>query len=194
VATSFVTGKIGGTTMQVHEWSGVAILVLVLFRVVWGFVGGVHSRFIAFVTGPRKALEYARTLFRPQAKPYLGHNPLGGWSIIAMLVALGIQAGTGLFANDDILTEGPLFAWVSKDTSDWLTGIHHFNQNFLVALVALHLSAVLFHLVVKHENLIPAMVTGYKSWPEGAADASGSSIKAVLLLAALASGAYLVLY
>ena len=194
VTLSFITGKIGGTAMQYHEWSGIAIVVLLLFRVAWGIMGGAHSRFAAFLRGPREVAAYARAIFGRDDRPYLGHNPLGGWSIMAMLGVLALQAGTGLFANDDILTEGPLYHLVGKDTSDWLTGIHHTNQNILVGLVALHLAAVAFHLVVKHENLITPMVTGYKPWPEAVDAGAGGAIKAVLLAAFLALGVYLAIY
>lgn len=196
VVLSFVTGKMGGTVMQYHEWSGVAVLVLLLFRLIWGFVGGAQARFSVFVTGPRKVFDYARSFFRADAKHYLGHNPMGGWSIIAMLVTLSIQAGTGLFANDDILTEGPLFEWVSKDTSDWLTRIHHINQNVLVALVALHIGAILFYLVVKRENLVAPMITGFKHWHEAVdpARATGSVTRAFFLATALAVFTYAAIY
>ena len=194
VAFSFYTGKTGGTLMQYHEWSGVAILVLVLFRVLWGFWGGAYARFGDFLEGPRKVLRYASNLFGRGYRPHLGHNPLGGWSVVAMLASLFVQAATGLFANDDIFTEGPLYAWVGKDTSDWLTGIHHINQNVLLGLVALHLGAVAFHFVVKRENLIAPMVTGRKAWPEAAAPGGGSLIRALALVGVLATAAYLVIY
>jgi cytochrome b len=109
VIISFVTGNIGGNAMQYHEWSGFVILVLLVFRLVWGFLGGRQSRFSAFVRGPAAVLRYATALIKGNSPPVLGHNPLGGWSILAMMLALFVQVGTGLFANDDILTEGPLY-------------------------------------------------------------------------------------
>lgn len=194
VAVSFVTGKLGGTVMQYHEWSGVTILVLILFRVLWGFFGGTPSRFATFVRGPRKVFDYARSLVGKGHEPYLGHNPMGAWSIIAMLTVLSIQVGTGLFANDDILTEGPLFHLVGKETSDWLTGIHLINQNILIALIALHLGAILFYLVVKHDNLILPMITGRKQWHEPASGADGHTAKAAILAVVLAAGVYWMIY
>lgn len=194
VAFSFYSGKTGGTLMQYHEWSGVTILGLVLFRVLWGFWGGAYARFADFLKGPRKVWRYAFSLFGPDYRLHLGHNPLGGWSIIAMLACLFVQAATGLFANDDIFTEGPLYAWVSKDTSDWLTGIHHLNQNILLGLVALHLAAIALHFLVKHENLVIPMVTGCKAWHKTAPGGEASLTKAVVLAAVLATAAYLVIY
>ena len=153
------------STMDWHIWGGYAVLALVLFRLIWGFVGSETARFSDFVRGPGAALEYVRALLRGETPHYLGHNPLGAWSIVAMLVLLLVQAGTGLFANDDILIEGPLYAWVSKGTSDWLTTIHKLNFNLLLLVIAVHLSAVLFYLLVKRENLVHPMLTGHKRLP-----------------------------
>lgn len=141
------------------------MLVLVLFRVIWGFAGSDTARFRDFIRGPGAALAYVKALLRGETPLYLGHNPMGGWSIVAMLVLLLIQAGTGLFANDDITTEGPLYGWVSKGTSDWLTTIHKFNFNLLLLVIAVHISAVLFYLFVKRENLIHPMLSGRKHLP-----------------------------
>lgn len=152
-------------TMAYHVWGGYAVLALVLFRLIWGFVGSDTARFGDFLRGPGAALEYAKALRRGETPHYLGHNPMGGWSIVAMLALLLIQAGTGLFANDDILIEGPLYAWVSKGTSDWLTSIHKLSFNLLLLVIAVHISAVLFYLLVKRENLIHPMLSGRKRLP-----------------------------
>jgi cytochrome b len=193
VVVSFVSGNIGGNMMTYHMWSGYGILVLLLFRLAWGIAGGRQSRFGAFVRGPGTVVRYAAEFMKSESKPYLGHNPLGGWSVIAMLLALLVQAGTGLFANDDIFTEGPLYLLVSKDVSDWLTDIHLVNRYILIFLVAIHLFAVFYHLVVKRDNLIKPMITGVKLW-HGPADASSGSLWAAALIAALAGGAiYLII-
>jgi cytochrome b len=164
VAGSFASGKVGGNAMLYHEWCGEAILALLLFRLVWGFIGSAPSRFRTFLAGPSTVFRYALTLFRRDNDHHLSHNPLGGWSVMAMLLTLFIQAGTGLFANDDIATTGPLYKWVSKATSDRLTSIHHFNHDVIIVLVAVHVAAVLFHLIYKRENLITPMITGRRSW------------------------------
>jgi cytochrome b len=164
VVSSFATGKLGGNWMHYHERCGEAILALLLFRLVWGFIGSTASRFHTFLAGPSAVLRYARTLFRREPDHRLSHNPLGGWSVAAMLLVLLIQAATGLFANDDIATEGPLYKWVSKAASDRLTSIHHLNHDLIILLVALHVAAVLFHLVYKKENLLRPMITGVKQW------------------------------
>jgi cytochrome b len=164
VIISFVTGKLGGNAMQYHKWSGFTILALILFRLIWGFIGSGESRFVTFVRGPSAVVRYAMIVLRKNSPSCLGHNPLGGWSIIAMLFVLLVQAATGLFANDDIATEGPLFGWVSKATSDALTRIHRLNQEAIIALVSIHILAVLFYFIYKRENLIKPMITGVKHW------------------------------
>jgi len=165
LVTSVVTGQLGGNAMTWHMWSGYAILALVLFRVIWGIVGSHYARFADFVYGMRATLGYAGRLARLDPPPYAGHNPLGGWSVVLMLLCVAVQVVTGLFANDDIATEGPLVKHVSEATSTLLTRIHKLNINVLYVLVGVHVAAALFYLVVKRENLIGAMFTGMKRVP-----------------------------
>ncbi|HSM89765.1 MAG TPA: cytochrome b/b6 domain-containing protein, partial [Desulfobacterales bacterium] len=171
VAVSFASGKIGCNAMPYHERCGEVILALLIFRVAWGFIGSSPSRFRTFLAGPATVLRYALTLFRREPDHYLSHNPLGGWSVMAMLLAMLIQAATGLFANDDIATTGPLYKWVSKAASDRLTAIHHLNHDVLITIIAVHFAAVLFHLIYKKENLILPMITGIKQREEDFAEA-----------------------
>ena len=192
VGTSFLTGKIGGNLMQYHEWSGFVILALLLFRITWGFVGSRESRFAKFVRNPATVFLYARSLLHRNSPRHLGHNPLGGWSIVAMLLALFIQAATGLFANDSIATEGPLYLWVSREASDWLTGIHKLNQQIIIVLVSIHLFAVLFHLFFKGENLVTPMITGIKEWDREVPEpARGRTWLAAVIAALVISSVYL---
>jgi len=165
IMTSWVTSEIGDDAMTYHRWSGYSILTLVLFRLVWGFVGSRHARFAAFAYGPRSVLGYARELLQLSPPYYAGHNPLGGWSVILMLISVVLQATTGLFANDDAAAEGPLSRLVSASAASLLTTIHRYNFNVLLALIAVHVAAVLFYLIVKRENLIVAMITGRKQVP-----------------------------
>jgi cytochrome b len=172
VGVSFVTGNIGGDALAWHFLSGYAILALLVFRLAWGFVGTHHARFASFVRGPRATFGYARRLISGSAEKHLGHNPLGAWSVLAMLVSLALQVGTGLFANDDIATEGPLVHLVSRSTSDFLTRVHRWNRLVLLALVAIHVAAVAWHALARKEPLVRAMLSGRKSWtgsaPRGA--------------------------
>lgn len=184
VATSFTTAKIGGNLMTTHMLCGYVVLALLIFRLVWGVVGGHHARFVSFVCGPRVVLRYATRFTRIDAPRYLGHNPLGGWSVVAMLIVLLIQASTGLFASDDIFTEGPLYPLVSNAISSTLTRIHNINATVLGCLVAVHVAAVLFYLFAKGENLIKAMFTGFKKW-QGEAPPCGGNFWTATLIAAI---------
>ena len=176
VAVNLYTGNVGGVAeMDLHMLSGYAILTLVLFRFAWGFVGSRHARFASFIRGPRAVLVYARDLFSGDHPPALGHNPMGGWSVAAMLTSLLVQAATGLFADDEILTKGPLAGTVSKATRRLMTGIHDTNAYVLYALIALHLAAVGYYLVVRRENLVRPMLTGVKRLPVTEGEAVGAA-------------------
>ena len=190
VTLSASTGYLGGNLMRWHIWSGCAILGLLIFRLLWGFAGSGTARFANFVRGPRAALGYARGLFsrRPSHTP--GHNPLGGWMVLLLLASALLQAASGLFSNDDIATEGPLYHLVSKATSDAITAVHTKNAVVLLALIGLHVAAVLFYLGYKRENLVWPMFTGVKRLPAQALPpARFAGVPRALALAALAAAA-----
>ena len=163
VGAAWGTAELGDNLMDYHKLAGYGILALVMFRLTWGICGSETSRFASFVRGPKSALAYLRAVKSGLASPYPGHNPLGGWMVVALLAILFLQAGTGLFANDDIMTEGPLKHWVSDETSSLLTGIHETNFYVLLGLVAIHVSAILFYRFFKGEDLVRPMLTGNKS-------------------------------
>ncbi len=163
---AIVTAKLGGNALEWHSRAGLAILALLIFRILWGFAGTAHARFVNFVRGPKTILAYVQG----RAGNSVGHNPLGALSVIAMLISLLFQAISGLFANDDILTEGPLYALVDKDTSDYLTSLHTANQYVLYGLLALHLGAIVYYHLRKKERLVQAMITGRKQIAHALAD------------------------
>ena len=111
------SAHIGGEWMRWHAWSGYTILVLVVFRIVWGFAGTTHARFASFVTGPGAVARFLPRLAAREPLPYASHNPLAGWMIVALLVSLLLQAGSGLFSNDGAGFEGPLASLVGVDAS-----------------------------------------------------------------------------
>jgi cytochrome b len=160
VALSVATGFTGGNALRIHRLSGYTILTLVTFRAMWGFAGSRHARFATFLKGPRDALVFLRETLARHLPIHVGHNPLAGWNIVALLASLLVQASTGLFANDDISFQGPLARLVSSGTSDALTIVHKTNARILLTLVALHLGAVLFHLVFERRNVVTPMLTG----------------------------------
>lgn len=188
IAFSVFTAKAEGDWHAWHERSGVAILILVAFRLVWGFVGGEHARFATFLKGPGAVLGYLRGA-RTSTERFLGHNPLGGYSVLALLASVGTQAVTGLFADDEIATQGPLAKTASSATVTLMTRIHHINEKVLFVLIALHILAILFYLVKKKENLVRPMITGEKEW-DVAVDASrhqGSIVVAAIVLGVVAA-------
>ena len=162
VVSQVVTVSIGGNAMEYHVLGGYAILTLVAFRIVWGLIGTRTARFVNFVRGPRAVLRYAATLTRTDAEHHPGHNPLGGWSVMAMLASLLVQAISGLFADDEIMTTGPLWKYVSEDTAGLFNIIHETNAVVLLTLICIHLAAILFYLVGKKQNLIVPMFSGSK--------------------------------
>jgi len=196
IATSWTTGELGGDEwLRYHFWSGYAILTLVLFRIAWGVVGSTHARFASFVRGVPSALQHLRELARPGPTSDLGHNAIGGWMIVVMLIALLVQTGTGLFADDDIVTTGPLGDLVSSATRSRLTTVHVYNFDVILALAGLHIAAVLAYWIVKRQNLIGAMITGRKRAPAadlGASAVAGVAAHPVVAAAALIGAAAVV--
>ena len=159
VIGAVVSGNIAGNAMVWHFRFGFCILTLLLFRIVWGFVGNRYARFSSFLPNPLAAW---KTL-RGAASNTLGHNPLGAWSVYAFLVMLSVQAITGLFSNDDIANEGPWAVKIAKDLSDALTSWHKgYNKGIIVGLMLLHIAAILYYRYVKKERLLKAMITGDK--------------------------------
>jgi len=158
----YATGEYDVLDMRWHFWAGYATLALLLFRVLWGFLGSQTSRFRDFVRGPFAVAAYVRALFSTNRKPSVGHNPLGGWSVLALLLCVAVQSVTGLFSSDEIDSDGPFVAHVSVKTVKLMTRLHNWNENVLLLLIALHVAAVLFYLLVKHDNLITPMFTGRK--------------------------------
>jgi len=167
VAVAFVTGFIGGTSMELHGKAGIAIVGLVAFRIVWGIAGSTYARFASFVRGPAAI----RAALRGEWQG-LGHNPLGALSVLGLLSLSALQVATGLFGNDDISFNGPLYALVSKETSDMLTGVHVQAIWALGALIALHIAAIGFYVRIKKDNLVLPMLTGWKEPPSASAESA----------------------
>ena len=179
------TGLIGNEWLLWHMRMGLAVIALIAFRILWGFVGSRNARFGAFLAGPSRVLRYARS-FRGTHEVHATHNPAGGWMVVLLLLALLVQVTTGLFTNDDILWGGPLSERVSKDTSDALSAVHRRWWWVIVAFSVLHIGAVLAYLAMLRDNLIAPMFTGYKVLPPGAAgqdDGAASLPKALVLMA-----------
>jgi cytochrome b len=187
VVFSYVTAKLGHSWMSWHVKSGYAILTLLLFRLAWGFAGSSTARFARFVRGPNAALDYGRGLFRGNPARITGHNPLGGWMVLALLAILLLQASTGLFADDEIATQGPLAVLVSDATVAGMSRIHSWNQWAVVAAVAIHVVAIAIYQWGLHRDLVGPMIHG-RAESAGSAPAAGPGWLAAVFFA-LACGA-----
>lgn len=167
---SVLSAKVGGNWITWHMYSGYAILSLVIFRVVWGFVGGEYARFGSFIAGPIRAAKYGLALLKRDSPHSIGHNPIGGWMVIVLLLLLASQAVLGLFGNDEIATSGPLARYISDDASIRAMTWHRRIGDALLILVGIHILAVLFHVFVKKEGLVRAMLSGSKNLPSSLAN------------------------
>ncbi len=164
IALQFATAEFDVLSMEWHYRFGYATLALIVFRVAWGFAGSQTSRFADFVRGPATVMHYVKELFSAPARKAagVGHNPLGGWSVLVMLACVLIQAISGLFASDGIDEDGPYVDHVSTKTIKLMSRLHHLGETVLLVLIALHIAAVLLHWLVKHDNLTLPMLSGRK--------------------------------
>jgi cytochrome b len=181
--------------MEWHMLAGEAILALVAFRILWGFWGTRHARFTAFLRGPRGLLADLGRLMRGRPEPHTGHGPVGGWMVVVLLLLVGVQAGSGLFAADDIFTEGPLVAAVSGDTVELATWMHNVLFDILLWVVGLHVAAVvLFYPLVARTNLVTPMITGRKRLAVAGGSAQGFGwrvgLRALVLAVLCAAAVY----
>jgi cytochrome b len=147
--------------LEQHFLAGYCILALVLFRLIWGFIGTDYARFTNFIYSLSETRRYFKSLPGKKIHAYAGHNPAGGLSVIAMLLFILIQVSTGLFSTDDYYF-GPLNSLVSDAVATTITKIHHFNSDIIIGLIALHILAIVFYRLYKKERLVGAMFSGRK--------------------------------
>ena len=190
VVALVITAKIGGEALVWHMRLGLLVLGLLVFRLLWGFIGGHWSRFATFIYSPGTVLRYLRGQGRAEEHLDVGHNPLGSFSVFAMLAFLAVQVGTGLVADDEIATVGPLNKLVSTDTGLLATSWHKsWGQWVILLLVVLHLVAIITYQRRKKDLLRP-MLVGDRLLPSGTpASADGVRQRLLALVLALASGA-----
>ncbi len=191
IVGSVVSAKIGGAAMEWHFRCGFLVMGLLMFRLAWGLIGGRHSRFVNFIYSPLTLLRYLRGRTTPSEQIDVGHNPLGSLSVFALLGFLLIQVSTGLLADDEIASVGPLNKFVSSATASLATGWHKaWGQWILIALVATHIGAVVFYLVVKKHNLVRPMLGGDKTLPANTpSSADNTRTRLLALVIALLSAA-----
>lgn len=168
IAASFVTDRIGD--LDSHYIAGLAVLGLVIFRLLWGFVGSPTARFTTFVKGPRAILTYARHAFRRHPSFTFGHNPAGAVMVVVLLLLLLAQAVSGLFNSDDILFEGPLYDNASGAVTGFMARWHARFGDIILILILVHVGVVLLYRLLKGENLVSAMIFGKARLPRPVAD------------------------
>jgi len=158
IAGSFISVNLGGNAIQWHAYFGYSILTLLIFRMIWGFVGSTHARFASFVPTKKAVLDY----LQGSSPRVLGHNPLGALSVFALLFALSVQVTTGLFVDDEIAFQGPFAKYVSSSVVSLFSQIHEANQVVIYTLIAIHIAAIWAYKRFKGENLIKPMINGDK--------------------------------
>ena len=183
IGFSWITYKQGW--MDWHVISGYTILSLLLFRVVWGFIGSDTARFTFFLKSPLEALRHLSHLHRREPDTEIGHNAAGGWMVLVMLGLLFAQAITGLGSNDDISVEGPLATRLGKDLSDQVTSLHRLGSNLILAVIGMHILAIVTYAALKRHNLVRPMITGKKRLP-------GATRAPRMASPVLAAGVYIV--
>lgn len=185
VTASIATGWLGGGLMIWHGRLGLLVLGLLVFRVLWGFAGSTYARWSRILSAALGVGSYLQGNWREA-----GHNPLGALSVLAMLGLVGFQVVSGLMATDDIAFKGPLYALVSSDAGNWLTGLHRQAKWLLVGFIGLHLVAIAYYALIKRKPLVRAMLSGRAKREQPAQqDAQGGSLIAVVLVVLLAVGA-----
>lgn len=147
-----------------HKWTGYAILVLIVFRILWGFAGSSTARFSSFAYGPSTSLRYAFDFLLRRPRRFLGHNPLGGLVVFVILGLVAAQGVLGLFSYDDhdSIDGGPLSGRIGEGLMVSLTAWHIWLFYILLYVIIAHIAANLLYLVWKGENLVGPMITGRK--------------------------------
>lgn len=185
-----VTAKIGGNAIVWHMRLGLLVLALLVFRLLWGVVGGRWSRFASFVRMPGAVLRYLRGEHRDGDHFEVGHNPLGAFSVLAMIGILVIQVATGLVADDEIANLGPLNRFVATSTGLAATAWHKsYGQWILIGLALLHVAAIVTYRL-RGTNLVAPMLSGDKLLPANvppSVDSVRSRMLALVLIAACAA-------
>lgn len=185
VVALVVTAKIGGNAMEWHLRFGYTVLALLVFRIVWGLVGGRWSRFTAFLYSPMRVLRHVRGTSEPQ--DIIGHSPLGALSVFALLAVLAAQVSTGLLSDDEIAIAGPLTRFVSNAVVGQATTYHkEIGQYLVLGLVGLHVLAILFYVLVRKQRLVRPMLSGDKVLPAPAPPSRDDKVTRAAAAAVLA--------
>jgi cytochrome b len=155
--------------MGLHIWAGYILLALIIFRLIWGFVGSDTARFSRFMAPPRKAVHHLWRIFHREPDIMVGHNPAGGWMVLFLLGLLLLQSLSGIYTNNDVANEGRWSEVVPAPISNAISDSHTWVWYVILAAVVLHVVAIATYAAVKKHNLLAPMVTGRKPLPEACA-------------------------
>lgn len=191
VAAAYATWRLNW--MVWHGWIGDLTLALVLFRLLWGFLGSDTARFSQFLTSPRIALQHLRYSFLREPDRQVGHNPAGGWMVLLLLALLLAEALTGIYVANDIADVGPLTGMVPAAAADAIDASHAIIWNVLLAAIALHVLAIAGYAAVKGQDLVRPLITGMKTLPEPVTEPRmASAARAAVLFAVSAAAAIII--
>jgi cytochrome b len=194
VVVAWISSSFDDPTMTVHKAAGYGLLTLLVYRVLWGFLGGSTARFASFVRSPSAAIAYLRDQRRGGRRRYLGHNPAGGLMIVALLLACAIQVALGLFASDGVTASGPFADRVGETVAAWAGELHGAWLYVVLSLAAVHIGVNFYYQFIKKENLIGAMITGRKrrgDYVDAKEARGGSPLLAALCLSVAVTLVYL---
>ncbi|MCK9489631.1 MAG: cytochrome b/b6 domain-containing protein [Xanthomonadales bacterium] len=180
----WASGQFGLLPISSHLWLGYALLVVIVFRILWGFVGSDSARFSHFLRGPAAVRAYLGRLGSDQPTRWPGHNPVGGWSTVLLLALALVQAVTGLFAERWGVLAGPLVETVSRGTVRSLTDLHGLLHWLLMVVVLAHIAAAVWYRWHKGEDRIgPIFGRGRIDLPDAPVLRFAGTLRALVVLA-----------
>ena len=193
IAASWITGE--NEWRETHYQIGLCVGWLVIFRILWGFAGSRTARFTHFIKGPGAVLTYMKSMFGRKPSHAFGHNAGGGLMVLVLLLAVGIQAFSGLFNADDVLFEGPFYDNAPESVTDFAGFVHAWLFDILMVLIVLHVLVIALYYFWKRENLVRAMVTGRALLPRnGNGEADFASPLRAFIVAVIAAIAPIAIY
>jgi cytochrome b len=190
IVAQWATAELADDLMNWHFYIGYFTLGLIIFRLVWGFIGPRHARFSQFLVSPTKSWHYFKNLLLRKEKSYPGHNPVGGLIVPVVIIVIGIQAISGLFATDDVLHSGPYMSSVGTDMQATLDWLHHKTFDLITVIIVVHLLALIWHKFVAKDHIIKAMLTGEKEAPIEDGITSSKILTAIILITVIAAVLY----
>jgi cytochrome b len=186
----WLTAEVLEDAMDIHFYIGYFTLGLIIFRLIWGFVGTKYAKFNSFIAGPKAMSTYLRSVISKQHTFSIGHNSVGGLILPGVIILVGLQAISGLFTTDDIVYSGPYYASADTDLQQLMQWLHHNVFDILLAIIGLHLVAIGWYLVFLKHNLIRPMLDGKKAVAEKDSIGHSQLIKAILIMCLVAVFVY----